>query len=321
MLYYYLRLKNEIDVKNTLFSRYLRRSAVKSLSAANGDFTTYLCLRISGRMEIFMKDNRLEFHKNQFSYYTDVTLAPSPHLHREVELIYIEEGSTVAFADQKYTNLKKGDYFISFPNQIHYYRNTANGIYHIIIFSPDIIFGLRHIFIDQYPKNYDTKSNFSKLLYEFFFNLRTSNVKYKETFQIGQLNQIMSILLGNLELEWRTETDNITLSNLLNFCEKNFSENLSLDILSENFHMNKFHISHLFNQKLGVGFSYYINTLRIKEACYLISETKKSISDISETVGFCSIRSFNRAFSEIMNTTPLKYRALIGSTKNKSENQ
>lgn len=268
-----------------------------------------------------MKENRLEFHKNKFSYYTVVTLTTYPHLHREVELIYVEEGSTVAFSDQKYTHLKKGDFFISFPNQIHYYRNTTNGIYHIIIFSPDMIFGLKHIFIDQYPKNYDTKGNFSKPLYEFFFNLRTSNVKYKETFQIGQLNQIMSILLENLELEWRTETDNITLSNLLNFCEKNFSENLNLDILSENFHMNKFHISHLFNQKLGVGFRDYINKLRIEEACYLISETKESITDISETVGFGSIRSFNRAFLEIMNTTPLKYRALICSTKNKIDDQ
>lgn len=35
--------------------------------------------------------------------------------------------------------IKEGDFFISFPNQIHYYRNTASGRYHIIIFSPDII--------------------------------------------------------------------------------------------------------------------------------------------------------------------------------------
>ena len=48
--------------------------------------------------------------------------------------------------------------------------------------------------------------------------------------------------------------------------------------------------------------------LRIDKACDLLEETDKKTADISEDVGFGSIRTFNRAFLQISGITPLKYR-------------
>ena len=79
--------------------------------------------------------------------------------------------------------------------------------------------------------------------------------------------------------------------------------------------MSKYHISHLFNNKLGISFNTYINTLRINTACDLLEETDKKTTDISEEIGFGSIRSFNRAFLQIMDMSPLQYRKLVKNTK------
>ena len=48
--------------------------------------------------------------------------------------------------------------------------------------------------------------------------------------------------------------------------------------------------------------------LRVNKACSLLDETDKKVIDISEEVGFGSLRSLNRSFLEIMGTTPIKYR-------------
>ena len=63
-----------------------------------------------------------------------------------------------------------------------------------------------------------------------------------------------------------------------------------------------------------MSFNNCINTFRINKSCDLLGETDKKISEISEEVGFGSIRTFNRAFMEIMNLTPLEYRTQTKNT-------
>ena len=47
---------------------------------------------------------------------------------------------------------------------------------------------------------------------------------------------------------------------------------------------------------------------RVREACHLLLYTDRKIADISEEVGFGSIRSFNRAFLKLIDLTPAQYR-------------
>ena len=64
----------------------------------------------------------------------------------------------------------------------------------------------------------------------------------------------------------------------------------------------------MINRKLNQNFNEYINNLRIAEACNLLRETNIKIADISEDVGFGTIRSFNRAFKQITGISPAVYR-------------
>lgn len=255
-----------------------------------------------------MKEILFEYKKKIIHHSLSEVLSPIPHIHREVEIIYVENGSATAFSNEKFDHIDTGDLFISFPNQVHYYKYSKTGKYHLLYFSPDIIFGFKHIFFEQYPTHSTIKVKDTEQILNLFRNLSNDYGKYTETAHIGIVNEIIAIIMNYFQLSPRINSEDATLSQITKFCEENYAEDVTLTNLSEKLNLNKFYISHLLNQKLGLGFSYYINTLRIKAACELLSDTDEKISYISEEVGFGSIRSFNRAFTEIMNTTPLKYR-------------
>lgn len=267
-----------------------------------------------------MKDIMLEIRSNPIMSSITSGLWPVPHLHKELEMIFVESGSVKAFADKKCYQLSDGDVFLAFPNQVHYYESSLDGIYYLIIFSPDTIFGAKNIMLDNVLRSSFIKKDVSESISQMIKQLPTISHDYSEPFkqtaQAGILNQIMATILKKCELKPRIKSDNATLQKILNYCEQNFSNDITLDSVSDTLHLNKYHISHLLNQKLGIGFNVYINALRISKACDLLEETDKKTSDISEEVGFGSIRSFNRAFMSIMNTTPLKYRS---QTKTQTE--
>ena len=119
---------------------------------------------------------------------------------------------------------------------------------------------------------------------------------------------IFGEVLNGVELKPRVKTDNFTLQNILNYCTLNFNFELTLDDVADGLHLSKYYISHLFNKKLGIGFNAYLNRLRVNKSCDLLENTDKKIVDIVQEAGFNSIRSFNRAFTQIMNMTPSDYR-------------
>lgn len=258
-----------------------------------------------------MKQIRFQNKTADFEILPSNGLSPTPHFHNQIELVYVVQGQTVAFADQKKTFTKAGELFVAFPNQIHYYEKTVIGKYIVILFSPELIYGMENTLYNNIPKSnlltQDKVGNLSKTILDFV----DAKGEFSNTIRVGLMNQIIASILPKFDLSPRIKTNNTTLLSVLNYCTKNFASDLTLDILAEDLHISKFHISHLLNQKLGISFSAYLNNIRIHRACFLLNKSENKISDISEEVGFGSIRSFNRAFKNVMNMTPIEYRNQI----------
>ena len=62
------------------------------------------------------------------------------------------------------------------------------------------------------------------------------------------------------------------------------------------------------SNKLKMGFNDYVNSLRISNACKQLIKSDASITEISENVGFNTLRTFNRAFMKQTGMTPSEYR-------------
>ena len=100
-----------------------------------------------------------------------------------------------------------------------------------------------------------------------------------------------------------------TLSEIINYCNTRYKEKLSLESMERDLHISKYYISHVINEKIGKGFNEYVNSIRINEACRLLLESELTVKEISEKVGFGTVRSFDRAFKKQKNETAKEYRA------------
>ena len=264
-----------------------------------------------------MKKNLLKEEKTEpYEIFLTEWLTPIPHIHKEIEIVLVIDGKAVAHADREEIPISSGDLFVSFPNQVHYYENSSVGKYGVYIISIDTLFCKKDVMLDNIPENITIRLGKDDELYKQFLELlnvkKTSN---KDIITGGLINLCFGKLLDRVKLKPRLKTENSALESIINYCTLNFNSNLSLDELADSMHLSKYYVSYLFNNKLKISFNNYINTLRVKAACDMLTETDKNMADISLETGFGSIRSFNRAFTQIMNLTPTAYRKMKKSNK------
>ena len=244
-------------------------------------------------------------------------LACAPHLHRELELVFMTQGHSIGYADTVRCEINSGDIFLTFPNQIHSYESPDDESYILLIFSPDLLPEFTETLTMAIPKspllqNAGTSPEVRRLLSALMESKHLLNTNaddaYLRNLNRGSLLSLFSLLLPKMELEQIALNDSGALRAIVSFCTCNFSENLSLSLLEDKLHLNKYYISHLFSKKLGLRFNDYINSLRISEACRYLLNSGESITEISEHVGFNTQRTFNRAFIKAMGMTPGEYR-------------
>ncbi|SDW27864.1 helix-turn-helix domain-containing protein [Marinobacter mobilis] len=88
------------------------------------------------------------------------------------------------------------------------------------------------------------------------------------------------------------------------------TEKLTLKKLSDATAIPEYRLRKVINQTLGYrNFNDYINQLRVADAAErLLNELEVPVLNISLDVGYRTLSSFNRAFRDIMNTTPTEFR-------------
>lgn len=97
----------------------------------------------------------------------------------------------------------------------------------------------------------------------------------------------------------------------ITYMKENFSQNqLSLNLVAQQFHISQSYLTRVIKQKTGVSFTDYLNRLRINMATKLLTDKDNnySINDISNMVGYSSQHYFSRAFKNYMGVSPNKYR-------------
>ena len=94
-----------------------------------------------------------------------------------------------------------------------------------------------------------------------------------------------------------------------NYIDHHFKEHISLDMLSEVAHVNKYHLVHSFTQEMGISPINYLIQQRIAESKHMLEHTEYSISEISQILAFSSPSYFSQSFSRLNHMSPREYRA------------
>ena len=236
-------------------------------------------------------------------------LSPLPHIHSHLEMIYASNGSSITTLDNQEFVLEEGDLFLSFPNQIHFYydQSPVNG--YMVIFSPDLFKDLKEDFQNKRParpiiKRSQLPADIAKRL-AVITEKNASDSVYDRICAKGHLLALLGELIPQMNMV-PVSADHESIKNLMNYCSENYTENLTLDSVSRELHLSKYYISHIFKERMNIGFTDFINSLRTEHACELLKKDV-SITDVAFSSGFSSIRTFNRVFLENMGMTPRDY--------------
>lgn len=258
-----------------------------------------------------------EGHSDQ--YVKKGTPYASLHIHREIELLYIFSGDFgTRLADGSEYVANPGDVICINSNVAHatFACSTGQMKYGLIQFKPDAF----RKSLPEFEAYLTTKgkpieifksceiNRYCEFLFEHAKDSEPSRMLYLSS---GIYGVMATLYKCGFIIDGKDSIDGKKLKKLigaLRFISENYREDISLSDVSGSVQMSNYYFCRLFKNTLNMGFTEYLNTVRIGHAERMLSETDKSILEIALENGFSSVSYFNRVFKAINNCSPSEYR-------------
>lgn len=234
------------------------------------------------------------------------------HLHPQIELFFIISGETSVTVRGESRVLQPGSLAVIFPNQIHSYTSLQPGNRAaLIICDLPLTGGFSETLLQWHPKDpfllpEMLHSNVAFAVQEMITEKSNGNNRAVCT---ALMQLILARVLPQMSLHRNRSSDYQELTyQIAQYVAEHYREPLTLDVLSKQLGFSRFHLSHVFSEKIGQHFSTYLSSIRTDCACALLSNTNLSVTEIAAESGFESQRTFFRAFQAHCGMTPLAYR-------------
>lgn len=238
-----------------------------------------------------------------------------PHIHPFAEIFYVTNGSGQFWIEDKTYPVNQDDVILINSNINHTELANRNGIFSYIVM------GVSGINFDVLNRANFSIQNFNQYKHEILFYIKSIlyEAKQKDSYYQIMVNKYLDILLLNI----MRRAHNCSLSALNNqklhlecsfvkqYIDKNYQQNITLDLLAKLTHTSKYYLSHEFKAYAGQSIIDYLLDKRIDEACSLMQTTNHSISTISSLVGYSSPSYFSSAFTKRMKQSPSNYRLTL----------
>ena len=91
--------------------------------------------------------------------------------------------------------------------------------------------------------------------------------------------------------------------------DRRYAEPLDVPTLARIAHVSEAHFIRTFRATFGETPNRYLQRRRVERAMFLLRETDRSVTEICFDVGFASLGTFSRTFTEIVGRSPSEYRA------------
>ncbi len=255
-------------------------------------------------------DSMYENTWNDLCTWERIKVEYPPHFHSYLELLTVTDGECEVTVDFVTYKMEPGDAVLVFPNVIHSYRSVVSPVKNLTFMLPPAYFPLfKDTFASYRPASPIIKGLYNNETVKEHMHMAIKENKSKTLFgpptAAGHLAILLGTILPNLELV-PSSKDISSEGRILAYCGEHFREPITLETLESDLHLSKFHISHLFNDRLNISFSRLLRTLRIDEACKLL-KSGATVTTAAYSSGFGSLRNFNRAFAEDKGMTPSEY--------------
>lgn len=244
-----------------------------------------------------------------------------PHLHTDIEIIYVLEGRLTVISDNKQIIVEKNQLTVLNSCQLHelFSEDSAQ----LLIFQ----LGLKQfeqsfpqiyeLYFDSVPMAISSDKEKQRLLAHI---IEASQAYYHEETYFSLLcHGFASLILFDLihlyPYQKMSETSknrflikNERIRRISDYIQQNYEKKLLLSDIAESENLTVPYLSHFFRDNFGLSFQDYLNMIRCEKAMYLLSHTHHHLLGISELCGFSDVRYLNRAFTNLYGLTPKEFR-------------
>lgn len=243
--------------------------------------------------------------------------------HNFYEFYYVINGKMVVTIDEKRFYLEEGEYIVVPPMLFHsmepdnsYAIGTAicfgaTGYVDNVFDGKLSPFGKQLVtnIINIYAKNCNETEFRPRLISN---QNNNKDFAYEQSLLVN-IEHLMLLILQEFKNQEtispeRTRPQNLLSNEILEYLEKNFTENPTLADISKYCNYSIPHICRVFKHQFGESIVSYMNKLKIDEACKMIEKNDRTLREISEILGFDNIAYFTRIFKQLTGSTPANYR-------------
>lgn len=248
------------------------------------------------------------------------------HWHKEFEINRVINGGGIFRINKEEYLARKGDILIICPGDVHsaYLGGNDCFIYDTLVFNPSMIgaselsrSAVEYIqplsngkmtvcgMFSSGDLGYEKADRCTAQLFEF----AKADLPENDLMVKAKLLELFYLLISNGHT--KTETDSLTNSSVkpaISYISEHYAENISIGELALKCMMSESHFMALFKKTAGVSAVEYISELRLRQACYELKSTEKSVMEIAMNSGFRNLSNFNRRFKRTFGITPSEYR-------------
>ncbi|MBD3922454.1 response regulator [Paenibacillus sp. PR3] len=109
------------------------------------------------------------------------------------------------------------------------------------------------------------------------------------------------------------------IKRLIDHMKINIAQDFSLKQAADMINMSESYLSTIFKKETGLGFTDWINAMRVEEAARYLEHSSLPSYSIAEKVGYENINYFGRIFKKLKGVSPQKYRAQRQGNANADE--
>lgn len=108
--------------------------------------------------------------------------------------------------------------------------------------------------------------------------------------------------------EYGMEQEENVCVNVMHYIFENYKNIKTNNEIAAHFNYHPFYLSTLFKQETGSSLHKYIMNFKLTKGAELLLDSRKSITEIAASVGFCNADHFSKCFFRKFGCTPTAYR-------------
>lgn len=250
------------------------------------------------------------------------------YLHYDTDLIieYYRKGETDIHIEGNIYNIGEGDVVMLNPDELHVtMRNNECYIEKIVLHVCDTLLhqfgGDRTVFLDTIAKKTKGKGNVisadtvkklhidekleNSLIYAKANTMESQILLTCTVVEI--LSQLSKLVQNGDDSNLNTATSNNKVNQIIDYINRHYTEELTLDTLSDKFHFSKYYISHLFKDYVGVSPYDYLIVRRLYN-CNNLIRSNCTVKEACFMVGFNNYSNFYRLYKKHFKITPQEFK-------------